>query len=395
MTVHNVPLATIAVVILALGAVIGLLRRRHKSDAELLFAIFCGSVALSMLRPFLSPELGGLWWVAAVGGSATCNAYWLVSRALFRGEGAVRWPHAAVALGVAFLIVVWRIAARDGAVAEGSALAAFGELLDFAGSAMLVLAFTEGLRGWTASLSRSERCLRAGFLLTFGGCVLVGTISGAVVESGAGGLVTQQAVNSVCAIAIILYTLWALALRRRQRGREAITSALLPGADSELACKDATPEDRRLAAAILHLFEVGSIHREPELRVADLTRRLGSLEHKVSRAITHGLGQRNFNQLVNRHRIDDACRLLEDPASTLTILQISGEAGFASLGPFNRAFKVATGLTPSAYRMNCQRLDQGAGAAKHDGAIPGPCMQAPAAACDSRAALQAIGQHPV
>ena len=115
-----------------------------------------------------------------------------------------------------------------------------------------------------------------------------------------------------------------------------------------------TAEDRKLAAAILRLLDVESIHRDPELRVADLTRRLGTVEHKISRAITHGLGERNFNQLINRYRISEACRLLDDATSTRTILEISGEAGFASLGPFNRAFKAATGLTPSAYRTRNQ-----------------------------------------
>ena len=56
-------------------------------------------------------------------------------------------------------------------------------------------------------------------------------------------------------------------------------------------------------------------------------------------------GERNED-----HRIRHACRLLEDPSSTLTVLEISVEPGFASLGPFNRAFKAAMGQTPSAYR---------------------------------------------
>ncbi|MBK8286554.1 MAG: helix-turn-helix transcriptional regulator [Ahniella sp.] len=347
---QTVPLTTIAVVILAFSATVGLLFLRKKTDAEVLFALFCGSVALAMLRPFVSPDTVWLWWVVAVGGSATCNAYWLVSRALFRGHGAVGWPHVAVALSVAILIVVWRVAARDGNVAEGSALAVVGELLSLSGSAMLVLAFSEGLRGWSGMMGRDELRLRLGFLTVFGGCVMVGTISGVVTKSFSDGYAWQPAVNSVCAMAIVVFTLWALAHRRRQRSQEPELHQSLPVAISEESGPGETPEDRNIAAAILRLFEVESIHREPELRVADVTRRLGTVEHKISRAISHGLGERNFNQLVNRHRINDACRLLDDPSSTMTILEISFEVGFASLGPFNRAFKAATGLTPSAYR---------------------------------------------
>ena len=78
--------------------------------------------------------------------------------------------------------------------------------------------------------------------------------------------------------------------------------------------------------------------------------RLGTAEHRLSRLITQGLGEKNFNQMINRHRIAYACARLADADDDATILDISGDAGFASLGPFNRAFKAATGCTPTAYR---------------------------------------------
>jgi hypothetical protein len=45
--------------------------------------------------------------------------------------------------------------------------------------------------------------------------------------------------------------------------------------------------------------------------------------------------------------------LLAGPGSTSSILEISGRCGFASLGPFNRAFKATMGCTPTAYRAAC------------------------------------------
>lgn len=351
----NLPWLTIVLVTVAFAVAIRLLLDRHKSDAEVLFAVFCGSMALAMLRPWVGPEAGAWWWVVAVGGSATCNAYWLVARALFRGDGAVGWPHAAVALGIAVLIVAWRVATRGSPVVDGSAVAALGELLDLAGSAVLVLAFAEGLRGWSATLPREERRLRLGFLLVFGGCVLTGTLSRAVAESIPGGAAWLPVVTSGCGLSILIYTIWALRLRRAQRRREPTPLDPELVAEATIAGPEATPEDRRLAAGILRLLDVEACHREPEIKVGDLARRLGSVEHRVSRAITHGLGERNFNQLVNRYRIRDACRLLEDPSSELTVLEISLEAGFASLGPFNRAFKATLGVTPSAYRAGCRQ----------------------------------------
>jgi len=43
--------------------------------------------------------------------------------------------------------------------------------------------------------------------------------------------------------------------------------------------------------------------------------------------------------------------VLADPARRdRPVLTVALEAGFQSIGPFNRAFKAATGLTPTEYR---------------------------------------------
>jgi len=44
---------------------------------------------------------------------------------------------------------------------------------------------------------------------------------------------------------------------------------------------------------------------------------------------------------------------LADPAQeAVPILTIAMDAGFQSLGPFNRAFKATTGVTPTEYRKS-------------------------------------------
>jgi AraC-like DNA-binding protein len=50
-------------------------------------------------------------------------------------------------------------------------------------------------------------------------------------------------------------------------------------------------------------------------------------------------------------RIDAAKAMLVAPDSAgRTIAAIAFDLGFGSLGPFNRAFRDATGLTPTEYR---------------------------------------------
>lgn len=343
-----------AAAVLAFASLGRLLFRRRMSDAELLFAIFCASLGMTMLRPWLPGMPDWVYWLATLGGCATCNVYWLFSRALFRGDDGVHQRHVLAALGIAGLIVVHRIAERAEGGTTGLWTTMAGALLTLASSTVLALAFFEALRGWQPAMPREEKRLRLGFMAVYGSCVLGGTLSGALADSMPDLAVVRPSVVAGCALSILVFSLWALQVRRRHPW-----PAALPAPDAPPA-KVATPEDRRLADAILHLLEDDQAYREPELRVADLAARLGVVEYRVSRAITQGLGEDNFNRLVNRYRIAHACRLLADSSSADTVLEICLASGFASLGPFNRAFKAATGSTPSAYRAAHRRAVAGA-----------------------------------
>ncbi len=58
----------------------------------------------------------------------------------------------------------------------------------------------------------------------------------------------------------------------------------------------------------------------------------------------------SFTDYVNRHRISEACYLLQ--SSDRTILQTAYDCGFDSLRSFNRNFKNIMGVTPSQYQKN-------------------------------------------
>ena len=110
-------------------------------------------------------------------------------------------------------------------------------------------------------------------------------------------------------------------------------------------------EEKRLGELVRSLLLADDRFTQADLKVADLARLSGTAEHKISRAITSGLGFDNFNRLVNHYRIDRARMMLRDPACRrLPVLTIAMDCGFGSIGPFNRAFKEATGMTPTAWR---------------------------------------------
>jgi two-component system response regulator YesN len=60
-----------------------------------------------------------------------------------------------------------------------------------------------------------------------------------------------------------------------------------------------------------------------------------------------------FSGYLNRIRIDQACRLLEE--EDYTIAQISNMVGYSEQSYFSRVFKKMTGMTPSKWRKNYQQ----------------------------------------
>jgi AraC-like DNA-binding protein len=98
-------------------------------------------------------------------------------------------------------------------------------------------------------------------------------------------------------------------------------------------------------------MQVEQLWRRESLSVDQLAQHLGLAEYRLRRLINGALGQRNFNSYLNQFRIEAACMQLGDPARRrLPILSIALDVGFASIGPFNRAFKAQQGITPSEFR---------------------------------------------
>ncbi|TMP34740.1 AraC family transcriptional regulator [Pseudoalteromonas rubra] len=93
------------------------------------------------------------------------------------------------------------------------------------------------------------------------------------------------------------------------------------------------------------------IYREPELTIGLLAKRLDIPTHQLRTLINQQLGFKNFSQFINQYRLAYAAEQLRDLAHARTaILSIAFDAGFNSIGPFNRAFKRAYTLTPGDYR---------------------------------------------
>ena len=101
---------------------------------------------------------------------------------------------------------------------------------------------------------------------------------------------------------------------------------------------------------IVALMEQEKLYQETELTLQQLADKLQTPTYQVSQAINEGL-KKNFYDLINGYRVEDAKRLLQDPKSiNYTILSIGFDAGFNSKTTFNTVFKKFTGVTPTEFK---------------------------------------------
>jgi AraC-like DNA-binding protein len=93
-------------------------------------------------------------------------------------------------------------------------------------------------------------------------------------------------------------------------------------------------------------------YRETGLTISSLASGLNHPEHQLRRLINGHLGFRNFTAFLNSYRIKEAQERLSDlDRVRVPVLTTALDLGYGSLGPFNRAFKESTGMTPTEFRQ--------------------------------------------
>ena len=58
----------------------------------------------------------------------------------------------------------------------------------------------------------------------------------------------------------------------------------------------------------------------------------------------------NFYDFISQYRIEEAKKILSEPFTNKTVLEVLYEVGFNSKSSFNTAFKKFTGVTPTHYK---------------------------------------------
>ena len=111
-----------------------------------------------------------------------------------------------------------------------------------------------------------------------------------------------------------------------------------------------TASDQSEMVRIREIMTRLQLHRDPQLSLKALARRVGLSARAVSRLINDVEGL-HFFDFVNEYRTQRAADLLTDPAwADRSVLEIAYEAGFNSKSSFNAAFRKHRGVTPSSVR---------------------------------------------
>lgn len=144
---------------------------------------------------------------------------------------------------------------------------------------------------------------------------------------------------------VFIYTVGFMAYRQSARlqpaeqERQYIKEMLLtPGAAAALE------------AALLGYMDNARPYLDPQLRLTQLADAIHCTPHQLSELLNVHMDT-NYAAFVNGYRIREAVERLDNPQNErLTVKEVAYQTGFNNLTSFNKAFKLQTGFTPTAFR---------------------------------------------
>jgi AraC-like DNA-binding protein len=273
--------------------------------------------------------------------------FWLFTRALFDDAFTMRWWHGLIWVAVtafSFVNCLW-IAPVAGV--RVSVVAVNLLVLGF-----IALAMIQTVSNWSADLVEGRRRVRVFIVIAaafYGGLNALLQIT----VSGAEAVVIAYAVNAALLAGVTAAIFLAMIRASADDLFPASVVAVPPSAAAVASTMmpETSAADQKLVDALLRLMADERIYRLENLTIGTLATKLGIPEYRLRRLINQHLGYRNFHTFLNNHRIEEAKAALADPTQAeVPVITIAMDAGFQSLGPFNRAFKATTGVTPSEYR---------------------------------------------
>jgi AraC-like DNA-binding protein len=332
---------TVALLLLTAGALWRDYGRLVSARLGALFAL--GSAAYAICSSIGLQGRPHAWAFPLLALSAGNNVvFWLLASALFDDGFRLRPWHAAVWLALVVLGLAECLVGGSKVLGIGLTLSS----LAFAG-----IAIAQTVSSWRADLVEGRRRLRLFIVGTSSLYIAVTALSQLLI--GPRPVPGANLIGALALLAIAGTVAWTLLRVSREQSLFLPATVIVEvvGAPSPRPAPPPEPVDAGLLASLERLITVERAYRQDGLTIGTLAERLDLPEYRLRRLINQGLGHRNCNSFLNHYRIEDAKAALADRAQTaVPVLTIAMDAGFSSLGPFNRAFKAETGLTPTEYR---------------------------------------------
>jgi AraC-like DNA-binding protein len=286
-----------------------------------------------------------LWLVPfQIGMAGSPALLWPLAASIFDDEFEHSWRHGAGWL----LLVVLSFACRIEQLPQANLIAAVCSL------AFIGLAIQHALTGRSDDLVERRRQFRVVFVLTVGLYTGADIVTDLLLRGGP----ASPEVDLVRLVLLVVLT-FVSGMALLGVTRDGTLLSLVPASPRPAPLDESRPSapvpidepDPAMLAALRDLMERQRAYREEGLTIAALAARLGTPEYRLRRLINQRLEFRNFNEFLNRYRLADVTAALADPTQAeVPILTIALDAGFGSIGPFNRAFKAHTGQTPTEFR---------------------------------------------
>ncbi|WP_291209221.1 helix-turn-helix domain-containing protein [Hyphomonas sp.] len=332
---------------IAIGALllagIAMARGQPRSAVGLTGGLFCAATIGFILHTGtgIPQDLGvvrHLAWLLSAGGT---SYFWLFGLSMF-SDARLNVAHALPIVVMTAIIVAGGILPGDAAI--GSAVAHNILELALVGHVMFVI--------WNHKdddLADARRRIRTPMMIAVG--CFCAVLSGFDIAWSLGIRDSWIKLSQAGALAVMaLVGGWAFV---RARGEIFLgSSAQYAGhLNRSVDTIELSPAELVIAEKLAGQGDPDPIWRRQGLTVGAAADALGLPEYRLRQLINRKLGFRNFSDFLNAQRIAAAKEELRDPKKpAVRISTIAFDLGYASLGPFNRAFKEATGMSPRAWR---------------------------------------------
>jgi AraC-like DNA-binding protein len=314
-----------------------MLRQEPRTLTGFVCAVFMLCTSAYVVSPLVKLALPDHWLmhIPQFFGFMTVVAFWMVARALASDNYRFGILETAVIVTTALLYIPVCIETFPYRQAFKAIHIAYSLVLVADALRVTFFNFRDDLVENRRQLSKALLCI-----IPVTGVVIIGFVFLEALE-------LESAVPMFLQSGAVLATLFAflMSISTLRDNLISLPAASKPASDTTL-----NPADRLELNRLRTMMEHG-VYLEPNLTIGSLAAKMHMPEHRLRKLINNHLGHRNFAAFINDQRIDEAKRRLGN--GDLAREQITGLAfdlGFASLAPFNRAFRDRVGMSPSEYR---------------------------------------------